>query len=104
MEGKSTVAAFKLVDNEETRKQWDHAFELLLTIVVSDNELVLRLTVRNTGSTDFEFAALLHSYFRVQSIHAASVHGYSGMTYCDKMRNAEKVCMIWIHSQLTLAR
>lgn len=91
VQGNAAVGTFELVDTAATRALWDHAFRLALCVRLEAQTLTVRLDVENTGSAPFTFAALLHSYFAVGSIHETTVSGFRGLTYVDKMRNSDKV-------------
>lgn len=54
---------------------WPHDFALTLRCALRANELKIDLTVRNTGTTSFPFAAALHTYFLIDDIKAARIDG-----------------------------
>jgi glucose-6-phosphate 1-epimerase len=58
-----------------------------LQLMVSiGNELEVQLTTKNTGAKPFEFGGALHSYFNVEDIRQAQLHGLSG-DYLDKTQS-----------------
>jgi len=78
-------ATFLLRDNAETRKQWDYAFELKLTVLLKLSSLVLKLEVQNKDSKPFDFIILLHTYLAVSHINKVTVSGLKGFQYIDKV-------------------
>jgi glucose-6-phosphate 1-epimerase len=77
----SAVARFQLRDTQETRRLWDHGFQLDLAVAVGGPRLDIRLQVTNTDAQPFDFTAALHTYFRVQDIAAVMVEGLGGRPY-----------------------
>ncbi|MGE5504371.1 MAG: D-hexose-6-phosphate mutarotase [Actinomycetota bacterium] len=73
-----------LVDSEETRGIWPHAFDLELEVLVG-TELELGLTTRNRGDAPFVLGQALHTYFKVGDIGRTEVMGLGGCRYLDKM-------------------
>jgi glucose-6-phosphate 1-epimerase len=87
-----TVAVTLSTESDEaSRRWWPHEFRMVHRIVIGET-LHLELTVENTGSSAFEFAEALHTYFRVGDARTARVQGLAGVTYQDKVDgNREKV-------------
>jgi glucose-6-phosphate 1-epimerase len=73
-------------DDESTRAQWDHAFDLELVVTVGA-ALKMELVTRNTGTVPFTITDGLHTYFRVGDVHQIKVHGLDGAEYLDKVRD-----------------
>lgn len=46
--------------------QWDYQFGLTYSVTLSSEDLETSLVVRNTGSRNYEFQVLFHSYFKVE--------------------------------------
>merc|ERR1719277_931490 len=86
----ASEATFSLKDNDETRKVWNHAFELEFKVVLSAVSLKMCLQVKNIGAAPFNFHALLHTYFRIPDIGECAVRGLAGRTYSDKVDNTTK--------------
>jgi glucose-6-phosphate 1-epimerase len=79
-----------LDDSEETRAcGFPHPFRVSYSITLHRDILQTDFRVINTGETSFEFTAALHSYFEVAGIQNASVDGLSGLTYLDKIPDAD---------------
>lgn len=75
-----TEIVLSLKSNEETKKLWNHDFELEIKISVS-MKLNLTMTTKNTGDEPFEFTGGLHPYFRVANRDDVSVRGLDGVEY-----------------------
>jgi glucose-6-phosphate 1-epimerase len=54
---------------------WPYAFELLLRVAVRGAGLDMTLSVRNTGTQAFPFAAALHTYHLVDDLEAVRIDG-----------------------------
>lgn len=54
---------------------WPHAFALALRVALRANTLTMSLTVRNTGTAPFPFAAALHTYHRVPHLADVRIEG-----------------------------
>lgn len=54
---------------------WPYAFELQLRVAVRGAELDMQLSVRNTGTQPFPFAAALHTYHLVDDLDAVRIDG-----------------------------
>lgn len=76
-----------LVDSEETRKMWNYRFKLLYKVLLTRNNLILDVSVTNTGDAAFSFTLLLHTYLRLEDIKHFTVSGLQGCPYVDKMKN-----------------
>lgn len=77
-----------LVDNEYTRAMWPFPFKLVYSVSLHGEELITEYRVVNTGDKNFSFTAALHSYFEVAGIENAKVNGLKGLTYLDKVVDA----------------
>lgn len=80
-------AVLGLKPSPSTRAMWPHRFRLYLVAVLHERALTLALRVTNTGDTEFEFTAALHTYFAITDIRQAAVLGLQGVTYIDSLRN-----------------
>ena len=58
----------RLRDTPYTRSMWDHAFELEYEVTLGERHVIMRLTVRNTGDSDFAFTTALNSCIAVHDI------------------------------------
>jgi glucose-6-phosphate 1-epimerase len=47
----------------ETQAQWPHQAELVIDAVVKEQSVLVSLTVKNVGDTEFSFSGGLHPYF-----------------------------------------
>ena len=68
--------------DEETKKLWNHDFDLEFRVSVS-MKLNLKLTTRNTGTEPFDFSCGFHPYFLVRDRNAVTVKGLDGCAYID---------------------
>ena len=68
--------------DEETKKLWNHDFDLEFRVSVS-MKLNLKLTTRNTGTEPFDFSCGFHPYFLVRDRNAVTVKGLDGCAYVD---------------------
>eukprot|EP00808_Paulinella_micropora_P006418 g77457.t1 len=79
-----------LTPNEYTRKIWDYDFECVYEITLKKSQVVTKLLVVNTDSKPWEFTTLLHTYWRVDNVHHATIGGLQGLTYVDRMDGAKE--------------
>jgi glucose-6-phosphate 1-epimerase len=67
-----------------------HAIELHYVVTLAGHQLVSDLHVKNKGTEDFKFQALLHTYLAVPDISQVAVKGIdAGVNYADKTRGGE---------------
>lgn len=85
------IAVFVLQDNEASRAVWPYAFTAQLRVTVHADQLNIALDIRNTGTDTLSFTAALHTYFAVQDIAAARLHGLQHCQYRDSM-NGGQLC------------
>lgn len=83
------VAVLLLEDNEKLRKIWNYKFKVWYTLTLKDNEFSMELKVENTGDKPFEFTALLHTYYKVNSIDTMKIQGLKGCCFIDKVKGGE---------------
>ncbi|CAF1336416.1 unnamed protein product [Didymodactylos carnosus] len=82
------TAKFHLHDDEDTLKIWPFTFELTLSITLKANKFEQKLTVINKDDKQFDFTALLHTYFTVSDINKTKISGLRNIDYIDKVDNA----------------
>lgn len=58
----------RLRDTPYSRTMWDHAFELEYEVTLGERHVIMRLTVRNTGDSDFAFTTALNTCIAVHDI------------------------------------
>ena len=75
-----TEVTLGLKSDDETKKLWNHDFDLELKVSVS-MKLNLKLTTRNTGKDPFGFSCGFHPYFLVRERNAVTVRGLDGSTF-----------------------
>lgn len=86
----NVAATFTLEDNEETRKMWNYRFKLTYKVTLLEKALRMEFTVENTGTEEFAFTCLLHTYFRVPDITTVIVSSLKGVTFIDKVKDDAK--------------
>ena len=77
-----TEVTLGLKSDEETKKLWNHDFDLEFKVSVS-MKLNLKLTTKNTGTEPFDFNCGFHPYFLVRDRNAVTVRGLDGCAYVD---------------------
>lgn len=85
--------ALVLHDSDATRAFWPHAFRAELRVALKPRSLRMTLTVDNTGSAPWTFAAALHTYLRVDEIADVQVEGLQGANRWDAVRDDRHVEM-----------
>lgn len=68
--------------NDETKKLWNHEFDLEYKVSVS-MKLNLTLVTKNTGKEPFDFSGGFHPYFLVRDRNGVTVKGLDGCSYVD---------------------
>ena len=81
--GDVVIGVLRLTDNEATRAVWPHAFEAELSFSFCGLQLDVELAVTNTGDTNFDFTAALHTYLLVDDVRRARLGGLFGVHYLD---------------------
>ena len=77
-----TEVTLGLKSDDETKKLWNHDFDLTLTVTLS-MKLSLRLLTKNTGTEPFDFSCGFHPYFLVRDRNGVTVKGLDGCRYVD---------------------
>ncbi len=85
----ATQLAFRLVESEATRAQWQHATPVELHITVG-NTLELELITRNGGKAPVTIGDALHTYFEVSDVRQIAIHGLGGLPYVDKVDGGQR--------------
>jgi glucose-6-phosphate 1-epimerase len=70
-------------------EKWQHPFELTYRVSFGA-ELAVALTVRNTGTEEFDFEEALHTYIRVEDIRRVRIEGLDGSQYLDRAPGGAK--------------
>lgn len=95
----STGATFNAVqvnlvlqDDEETRKVWNHAFQVEYIVCVHPTRLATEVLVTNKNTSEaFSFTACLHNYFRINDIAQTSISPLNNLKYVDKVQGGKQV-------------
>ena len=90
----AAVASFELIpeDLDETyRSAWPKHFRLVYTVTLTSASLLTELLIENLDESAFDFQALLHTYFNVDSITDVTVSGTEGTDYIDQLADGATV-------------
>ncbi|MDM0076718.1 D-hexose-6-phosphate mutarotase [Variovorax sp. J2P1-59] len=90
-DGKRRTAVLSLQSNDATRAIWPHAFHARLAVTLAPHMLRIALTIDNSGSGPWSFAAALHSYLRVDDVTQARLEGLQGANRWDAVRDDRHV-------------
>jgi glucose-6-phosphate 1-epimerase len=90
-DAKRRTLVLSLHSNEATRAIWPHSFRARLTVSLAPRQLRIALTIDNTSSGPWSFAAALHSYLRVDEVTTARVEGLQGANRWDAVRDDRHV-------------
>ncbi|KAL8905942.1 MAG: hypothetical protein Q9207_002323 [Kuettlingeria erythrocarpa] len=82
---------FGLSDSMIDSGKWKYSFNLTYSVTLSQDNLETSLVVRNTGSSNYDFQVLFHSYFAVDDISRTTVSGLEGAAFIDKTQGAKEV-------------
>jgi glucose-6-phosphate 1-epimerase len=85
----SVSAVLGLTSARAKHPYWPHKYACEVAIELRRNSLAIQLNVENTGEHTFEFTAALHSYFRLESQHDASLFGLQHCRYQDAMSGGQ---------------
>lgn len=77
------LVTLELVDDENTRALWPHAFRAEITVMLEVDRIDVEFCVANTGPAPFEFTGALHSYLRVTQVEDVALEGLHGHDYLD---------------------
>lgn len=80
------LATLELVDDENSRALWPHAFRAEITVMLEVDRIDVEFCVANTGPAPFEFTGALHSYLRVTQVEDVALEGLHGHDYLDAVR------------------
>lgn len=86
-EAGTTRLALHLVDDERTRAWWPQVFAARVDVALSEGQLHVECTVRNTGAVAWDFTIALHSYLRVDDIAQARLQGLDGCARWDAVQD-----------------
>ncbi|SEA93545.1 glucose-6-phosphate 1-epimerase [Variovorax sp. YR216] len=89
--GRLATATLALHDDAVMRAIWPHSFRARLVVTLAPHALRIALTIGNTGSGPWSFAAALHSYLRVDDVTAAALEGLQGANRWDAVRDDRHV-------------
>jgi glucose-6-phosphate 1-epimerase len=70
---------------DDAAAAWDRPFEAVVTVRLGSGWIEIELQARNPGPTAFQFTGALHTYFAVDDVRSAAVHGLQGLAYQDAL-------------------
>ncbi|KAL8854271.1 MAG: hypothetical protein Q9221_000985 [Calogaya cf. arnoldii] len=71
--------------------KWDYKFNLTYSVTLSQDSLETSLVVRNTGTSNYDFQVLFHSYLAIDNISETTVSGLEKAAFKDKMQGGKEV-------------
>ncbi|KAL8695433.1 MAG: hypothetical protein Q9218_000011 [Villophora microphyllina] len=72
-------------------RKWDYEFNLTYSVTLSQDNLETSLVVRNTGSSNYDFQVLFHTYLAVNDITKTTVSGLEKVAFKDKTQGGKQV-------------
>lgn len=84
IEDNLTEVRFLLKDDNQSRKMWNHKFELEVIFSIGES-LEIELKTKNCESEDFMITQALHSYFCVSDISHAKIKNLDKKPYFDAL-------------------
>ncbi|KAL8912437.1 MAG: hypothetical protein Q9171_002530 [Xanthocarpia ochracea] len=82
---------FGLSNSMLSDSKWDYEFNLTYSVTLSQDSLETSLVVRNTGSSNYDFQVLFHSYLAIDDIGETTVSGLEQAAYKDKVQGGKDV-------------
>ncbi|KAI4120670.1 MAG: hypothetical protein LQ338_006847 [Usnochroma carphineum] len=82
---------FGLSDSMIDSSKWGYSFNLTYSVVLSQDNLETSLVVRNTGSSNYDFQVLFHTYLAVDDISQTTISGLEEAPFVDKVQGAKEV-------------
>ncbi|KAL8703779.1 MAG: hypothetical protein Q9201_003044 [Fulgogasparrea decipioides] len=71
--------------------KWNYGFNLTYSVTLSQDNLETSLVVRNTGSSNYDFQVLFHTYLAVDDIAATMISGLEEAAFKDKTQGGKDV-------------
>jgi len=78
--------SFELIQTEKTKALCSHPLNVQLHVTVGAH-LHLALETTNLGDSSFTLGQALHTYFHVGDVRKASIDGFDGTAYIDKVKS-----------------
>ncbi|KAL8927825.1 MAG: hypothetical protein Q9172_001198 [Xanthocarpia lactea] len=82
---------FGLSNSMLSDSKWDYEFNLTYSVTLSQDSLETSLVVRNTGSSNYDFQVLFHSYLAIDDIGETTVSGLEKAAFKDKVQGGKDV-------------
>ncbi|KAL8994505.1 MAG: hypothetical protein Q9169_005534 [Polycauliona sp. 2 TL-2023] len=71
--------------------KWDYDFNLTYSVTLSQDSLETSLTLRNPGTSNFDFQVLFHTYLAIDNINETTVSGLEQAAFKDKVQGGKEV-------------
>ncbi|KAL8655234.1 MAG: hypothetical protein Q9210_001020 [Variospora velana] len=71
--------------------KWDYSFNLTYSVTLSQDNLETSLVVRNTGSSNYDFQVLFHTYLAIDDITQTTISGLEEVAFIDKTQGAKQI-------------
>ncbi|KAL8843531.1 MAG: hypothetical protein Q9170_000035 [Blastenia crenularia] len=81
---------FGLSDSMLESRNWDYSFNLTYSVTLSQDNLETSLVVRNTGTSNYDFQVLFHTYLGIDDITKTTISGLEEARFIDKVEGAKK--------------
>lgn len=81
----------QLREDPSTLAVWPHRFLLDLRVGFSASHLRVTLDVTNTDVHAWTFTAALHTYYRLDAVAQAALHGLHGVSYEDGLHSDQRL-------------
>ncbi|KAI4110158.1 MAG: hypothetical protein L6R37_000051 [Teloschistes peruensis] len=72
-------------------RKWDYDFNLTYSVTLGQDSLETSLVVRNTGSSNYDFQILFHSYLAVNDISKTTISGLEKAAFKDKTQGGKQM-------------
>ncbi|KAL8787795.1 MAG: hypothetical protein Q9213_001982 [Squamulea squamosa] len=82
---------FGLSNSMLSDSKWDYQFNLTYSITLSQDSLETSLVVRNTGSSNYDFHVLFHTYLAINNISETTVTGLEKAAFKDKVQGGKEI-------------
>ncbi|KAL8773197.1 MAG: hypothetical protein Q9209_001873 [Squamulea sp. 1 TL-2023] len=81
---------FGLSNSMLSDSKWDYQFNLTYSVTLSQDSLETSLVVRNTGSSNYDFQVLFHTYLAINNISETTITGLENVTFKDKVQGGKE--------------
>ncbi|CAF9906283.1 MAG: hypothetical protein HETSPECPRED_006131 [Heterodermia speciosa] len=71
------------------KTNWPYEFALTYSVTLSPKDLETTLVVRNTGTSNYDFQTLFHTYLQIDDISQITVSGLEKASFKDKVQGGD---------------